>query len=115
MTRKTTPELPAETLSQVIAQGNLLGSLVAIRDRLAAELDDVKWALHKRECKCLCGMSDIRAYVAGTKRLEETLVRIAALPEADGVTKLDQIASAVADLGAHRRSRTTRRAEATGS
>ena len=69
-------------ISTVIPEGDIRDSLVAIRDRLAAETDDVKWAKHKRECICTCGMADIRALVALTKRLEETLAAIEALPKA---------------------------------
>ena len=68
-------------IAKVVPDGDLRASLVAIRDRLAAETDDVKWAKHKRECNCQCGMADIRALVALTKRLEETLAAIAALPD----------------------------------
>jgi hypothetical protein len=67
-------------IAEVVPAGDLRASLIAIRDRLAAETDDVTWARHKRECNCQCGMADIRALVALTKRLEETLAAIASLP-----------------------------------
>lgn len=70
-------------IAAVVPRGELRESLVAIRDRLAAETDDLKWAKHKRECNCQCGMADIRALVALTKRLEETLAAIEALPKPD--------------------------------
>lgn len=105
----------ANTLATIIKLGDLRNSLVAIRDRLADELDDIKWAKHKRECTCLCGMSDIRAYVSGTKRLEDVLMAIAALPDPEVRTELDRIADVVADLGEHRRSRTSRRPSAASS
>lgn len=72
---------PKVTIATTVPKGDQRASLVAIRDRLAAETDDVKWAKHKRECNCQCGMADIRALVALTKRLEETIAAIAALPE----------------------------------
>jgi hypothetical protein len=76
-------------IATVVPKGDVRASLIAIRDRLAAETDDVAWARHKRECNCQCGMADIRALVALTKRLEETLAAIEALP------KLPKEASAV--------------------
>lgn len=105
----------AKTLATIVALGDLRDSLIAIRDRMAAELDDIKWAKHKRECSCLCGMSDIRAYVSGTKRLEDVLMSIAALPDPEVRTELDRIADSVADLNEHRRSRTSRRSNAANS
>lgn len=71
---------PANPISVVVPKGNHRESLISIRDRLAAETDDLKWSRHKRECNCVCGMTDPRALVALTKRLEETLAAIAALP-----------------------------------
>ena len=82
---------------------------MAIRDRLAAETDDVAWARHKRECNCQCGMADIRALVALTKRLEETLAAIEALPKAPKeASAVDNVIAAAAkrrDELAARRSR----------
>src|SRR5258705_11069822 len=77
------PPAPSK-IATVVPKGNLRASLIAIRDRLAVETDDVKWARHKRECNCQCGMADIRALVALTKRLEETLAAIEALPKQAG-------------------------------
>lgn len=85
------------TIAEAVPAGDLRKSLIAIRDRLAAETDDVKWARHKRECNCQCGMADIRALVALTKRLEETLAAIAALPEAlKEASKVDRVRAAAA-------------------
>jgi hypothetical protein len=76
---------------------------------LAAETDHVKWAKHRRECNCQCGMADIRALVALTKRLEETLAAIAAIPaapkEASAVDKVRAAAAARRDEVAARRAR----------
>ena len=74
---------PVGEIASTVPKGDLRASLTAIRDRLAAETDDLKWAKHKRECNCQCGMADIRALVALTKRLEETLTAIEALPKPD--------------------------------
>lgn len=94
-------------IATVVPTGDLRASLIAIRDRLAAETDDVKWAKHKRECNCQCGMADIRALVALTKRLEETLAAIEALPkvakEASAVDRVRAAAAARRDELAARR------------
>lgn len=91
------PPRARDKIAAVVPQGDLRASLVAIRDRLAAETDDVKWAKHKRECVCQCGMADIRALVALTKRLEETLAAIEALPKATSeVSAVDRVVAASA-------------------
>jgi hypothetical protein len=99
----------AAEISTVVPKGDLLASLIAIRNRLAAETDHVKWAKHRRECNCQCGMADIRALVALTKRLEETLAAIAAIPaapkEASAVDKVRAAAAARRDEVAARRAR----------
>lgn len=97
-------------ISEVVPTGDLRASLVAIRDRLAEETNDVRWAKHKRECNCQCGMADIRALVALTKRLEETLAAIEALPKApEGVSPVERAISAAAkrrdELAARRAAR----------
>lgn len=104
------PSSSDDKISAVVPKGVLRDSLIAIRDRLAAETDDVKWARHKRECVCQCGMADIRALVALTKRLEETLAAIEALPkQAQEVSAVDRaIAVATArrdELAARRAAR----------
>lgn len=84
-------------IAAVVPDGDLRASLIAIRDRLAAETDDVKWARHKRECNCQCGMADIRALVALTKRLEENLAAIDALPKvAKEASAVDNVITAAA-------------------
>ncbi len=103
------PEVTSNPIAEVVPKGDLRASLVAIRDRLAVETDDVKWAKHKRECNCQCGMADIRALVALTKRLEETLAAIAALPEQAKGSAVDNVIAAAAkrrdELAARRTSR----------
>lgn len=89
--------MPEPGIAAIVPKGNLRASLIAIRDRLAIETDDVKWARHKRECNCQCGMADIRALVALTKRLEETLAAIEALPKQAGeVSAVDRVVAASA-------------------
>ncbi len=99
----------ASQISEVVPQGDLRKSLIAIRNRLADETDHVKWAKHRRECVCQCGMADIRALVALTKRLEETLAAIAALPEEVKGSAVDNVIAAAAkrrdELAARRTSR----------
>ena len=70
-------------ISTVVPKGNHRDSLIAIRDRLAAETDDLQWSKHRSECHCVCGMTDVRALVALAKKIEETLAAIAALPVPD--------------------------------
>ena len=84
----------------------------AIRDRLAAETDDLKWSKHKRECNCQCGMADIRALVALSKELREVMAKLEALPDKGGRSDLDLIAASVTALDEHRRTRPARRAGA---
>jgi hypothetical protein len=102
---------PANPISTVVPKGDHRASLIAIRDRLAAETDDLKWSKHKRECACVCGMTDPRALVALAKKLEETLAAIAALPVPDRKeSAVDGIVAGAAkrrdELAAKRASRT---------
>lgn len=91
------PPKARSKISAVVPAGDLRASLAAIRDRLAAETDDVQWARHKRECNCQCGMADIRALVALTKRLEETMAAIEALPKvAKEASAVDNVLAAAA-------------------
>lgn len=103
--RRATPA--PSTIADVVPKGDLRASLIAIRDRLAFETDDLKWSRHKRECNCVCGMTDPRALVALTKRLEETLAAIEALPAVGGVSKLDRLADDLAARRAQRRTATS--------
>jgi hypothetical protein len=106
--RSSSPPAP-DGIATVVPKGDLRASLTAIRDRLAAETNDVQWAKHKRECNCQCGMADIRALVALTKRLEETLAAIAALPEQAKGSAVDNVIAAAAkrrdELAARRSNR----------
>ena len=93
-------------LSTVVNGGDLAGSLVAIRDLLAADADSTTWDKHKAECKCVCGMVDVRARVAIVKQLHVVLDAIEALPGGKEATAVDGIvarASAKRDELAARR------------
>lgn len=110
MARKAAPppeSEPDNPISRTIPLGDRFKSLLAVRDRLAAETDDLKWSKHRAECHCVCGMTDVRALVALTKEIRSVLSEIAAEPEAEGVSKLDDIHASVADLDDHRRTRRT--------
>lgn len=83
-------------ISEVVPTGDLRTSLVAIRDRLAAETDDIKWAKHKRECNCLCGMADIRSLVALSKELRDVLKALDGIPAAVAESDVDRARKAAA-------------------
>lgn len=100
-------------LANTVAGGNHRDSLVAMRDMLAAEADDVTWEKHKRECRCVCGMGDGRTRVALLKELRAVLNAIEALPEAEEGSVLDDLAAAHVDELAPRRA--GRFADAAGS
>lgn len=67
-------------LLDVVSEGDRRASLVAIRDRLADEMDDVTWQKHKAECRCLCGMGDGRTLVNLAKELRTVIAEIDELP-----------------------------------
>ena len=79
-------------LPDVIRSGDRRDSLVAGRDRLAAEADDTRWAQHKRECNCVCGMGDGRTLVAVLKELRVVLAELDALPNAERKSTSDELA-----------------------
>ncbi len=96
-------------LSTVVTDGDLRRSLVAIRDLLANDADNVAWERHKAECKCVCGMVDGKTRVAIVKELRAVLEAIEALPGGKEATEVDGIvarASAKRDeLAARRKDR----------
>lgn len=95
-------------IADVVHLGDRRKSLEAIRDRLAAELEDTKWATHKRECACHCGMADIRAMIAAAKQLVDVIRELSGLPEqADGVSDLDQLADELTPRRSQRRTATS--------
>jgi len=90
-------ERASTSIAAVVPDGDLRASLTAIRNRLAEELDDLKWSRHKRECHCTCGITDPRSIVALTKRLEETMNAIEALPKATGEgSEVERVVAAAA-------------------
>jgi hypothetical protein len=78
-----------------------------MRDRLAAEADDVTWERHKRECICVCGMGDGRTLVAVLKLLHTIVDALDAIPGSGEVTPLDELAAAVDELAPRRSRRRT--------
>jgi hypothetical protein len=89
----------------VVGLGDRRASLRAIRDMLAVEADDTKWSRHKRECHCVCGMSDARVRVAIAKQLCAVMAELDALPGGEEETDLDRNGAAVADELAAARAR----------
>jgi hypothetical protein len=98
-------------LAEIVAAGNYRAALDAMADRLAHEADDTRWAQHKRECKCICGLGDGRTLVAVLKLLDVVLAKREALPQGREVTPLDRLAAAVDELAPRR----DRKAAASGS
>jgi hypothetical protein len=93
----------SKVVSRVVPQGDRRASLIALRDRLAEETNDVTWAKHKRECSCACGIGDGRVLVALVKELRAVIAELDSLPGKEGVTRLDQIAAGVTELSTRRR------------
>jgi hypothetical protein len=89
----------------VVTRGDRRESLEAIRDRLAEEANDTRWATHKSECHCVCGMGDGRLMVAIAKELRAVIAELDALPVAKEVSELDRNAARVADELAAARAR----------
>src|SRR5688572_25378105 len=96
-------------LLDVVQRGDLLDSLIAIRDLLADDADSALWDKHRAECKCVCGMVDVRARVAIVKQLHVVLDAIAAKPGAKEATAVDGIVARAAakrdELAARRANR----------
>jgi hypothetical protein len=77
----------------VVPAGDRRASLVAIRDRLAAETSDTLWQRHKDECDCYCGMGDGRLLVALVKELRAVITELDSLPAAKEQSTSDQLAA----------------------
>jgi hypothetical protein len=86
----------------VIAEGDLRKSLVAIRDLIAAELEPTE---HVAGCDCECGApaNDGRVLAALSKELRTVIDHIEKLPGGKVVSDLDRIAASVEDELAPRR------------
>lgn len=73
---------------------------------MAEEANDTRWAKHKRECHCVCGMGDGRLMVAIAKELRAVIAELDSLPDAAAVevSDLDRLADELAPRRATRRS-----------
>jgi len=94
-----------ESLSTVVTRGDRRQSLQALRDRLAEEANDTRWARHKSECHCVCGMGDGRLMVAIARELRAVIAELDGLPVSEGASALDLNAARVADELAAARAR----------
>lgn len=103
------------SIATVTPRGDRKASLLAIRDRLAAETDDTLWTKHKNECSCVCGMGDGRLLVALVKQLSAVMAEIEEIKEPEGASALDGIVASVASVDEYRRRRGARVAGAAGS
>lgn len=98
-TRDEAPEEPSNSSSSdssiecVVPSGNRLASLVAIRDRLAAETSDTLWSKHREECTCVCGMGDGRLLVALVKELRAVITEIEGIGKPGEVSTSDELAA----------------------
>lgn len=81
------------SITAVVAKGDRRQSLIAMRNRLASEANDVTWAKHKAECRCSCGMGDGRVLVALVKELRAVIAELEALPAPAEESTSDQLAA----------------------
>jgi len=83
----------------VLAQGDMRASLVALRNRLAEQIDAA-------EGRCSeCSAADGRVLATLTKELREVLRAIDELPQVEGASRIDELANArkARQAGARRR------------
>lgn len=91
--RGVSPSVTTEPIAAVVPTGDQRAALIAIRDRLAAETDDTRWAKHKRECRCTCGIGDGRVLVAIVKELRSVITELETLPGSGRESASDQLAA----------------------
>ena len=89
---ESAPEAPSR-IATVAPLGDRRASLEAIRDRLALETDDTRWAKHKAECRCTCGMGDGRVLVAEIKELRAVMAELETLPTGKEKSTSDDLAA----------------------
>ncbi len=91
-------QLGKQGVWHAVRDGDLRASLVALRDRLAEQIDAA-------EGRCSeCGSADGRVLATLTKELREVLRTIDELPAAEGASVIDELANArKARQGASRR------------
>jgi hypothetical protein len=79
-------------LSTVVARGDYRETLVAIRNALAALIDDPQRAQHRRDCTgCTCDFADDRNMVPLFKELRAVVGAIDDLPADKEATAVDDI------------------------
>ena len=91
------------SIGEIAARNDRRETLLALRNRLAAELDEDMWAKHKSDCVCRCGMSDERLIIALTKELRATEAELAGLPVVERKSGLDDLADELSSRRASRR------------
>lgn len=74
-------------VSPVIVKGDMRESLVALRDRVAVELDNAGPCFE-------CERSDPKLVATLTKELREVLAAIDTLPVPEGASRIDELANA---------------------
>jgi hypothetical protein len=83
----------AGSITEAVTSGDRRDSLEALRDLLAAELDET--GEHQPDCVCECGTAasrDGRVIVQLTKELRATIAELDALPAGKGVSAVDEVA-----------------------
>lgn len=81
------------SIEQIVTLGDRRKSLVALRDRLATELDALS-NVHEEGCGCDCGPppQDGRVVVQITKELRAVIAELDAMPNGKEVSPVDDLA-----------------------